>query len=238
MTPMPMVRVHSIVNDSYVDGPGRRTTIFMQGCPLACRGCQNRHLWPNEGGQLYKAKTLASEVYNQAKASQGRPDPNITISGGEPFAQAEALAAVVCELRNLGTGHVIIYSGYTWEELQEMPFAAETLVWTNVLVDGRYNVHQDTSWMQYRGSANQRPIDVPATIQQGELVLLDWDTPQITITHTGAIIGAEAVIQQLQAQGLGNPQTTRRCGQTTSRQPRKIGGSRSQVAPLVPVEDY
>jgi len=121
----------------------------------------------------------------------------VTISGGEPFAQPKALAALVTELRDTDpTIHVIVYTGYTVEQLldrgRHTPEIRETLDEAGVLVDGPYVPELDHDGMQWRGSSNQRPINLVATRATGwnEIITLDWDTPQIIITGDGDLLAA------------------------------------------------
>jgi anaerobic ribonucleoside-triphosphate reductase activating protein len=206
------IQFFKVVPDSYVDGPGKRTAIFLQGCPIACPGCQNRHLWPSTGGCSIEAAVLARTV-----ATQFPSGGNITITGGEPFSQPAALLELVTTLRDLGARHILIYTGYTWEQLVNpahpaYPYLKELLPQVDVLVDGPYIRSQDDPLITWRGSRNQRPIDVAETLEQGRVVTLDWDAPTLTISAAGEIllpIGLAPVFVE-----IGSPARTRMCGQT------------------------
>lgn len=206
------MKYHKIVESSVVDGPGERAVMFLQGCPLACDGCQNKHLW-NVDASTPKASSrdLAIRLV--------KLNPNaVTISGGEPFEQVFALDALIEWLRILSPSiHIIVYSGYTWEEINSLvagrssaaPAAiARILARIDILVDGRFVRSLDHNLINWRGSSNQRPINVPATLEAGEVVVHDWDRPIITFTPEAAYapIGMTAV--------LGRGDATRRCGQT------------------------
>lgn len=166
------MQINRIVPRSWVDGPGQRVVIFVQGCTLACPGCQNRALWDAQGGIRWNVDALAQYV-----AKLGL---QVTISGGEPFQQPRALSALVRALRQAGVQHIIVYSGYTWEQLTVGDmwdagayFAAQAaLTYIDVLVDGPF-VHSQAA---ERGSRNQRVIDVPATFEAQRIVQLDWET--------------------------------------------------------------
>lgn len=217
------IRIDKIIPASYVDGPGRRSVLFVQGCPLACPGCQNRRLWPAVGGHLVDVNELAEAFITIALTTQSSPRPRLTISGGEPFAQPEALAYLLRKLRDAerGAGHIIVYNGYILEQLLErnLPAVQQALSRIDVLVDGPYRVDEDSPWMQYRGSANQRIIDLPATLNNGEIVLLDWDRPEVIITETGQVLGTGPIIDLLAEAGLATLPAVesvgpaRRCGQ-------------------------
>lgn len=202
------MRISHLNSSTYVDGPGQRAAVFVKGCSLACLGCQNRHLWPHSGGQMMKAEEVAYELLRMN-------DKAITISGGEPFQQADALAELVTTLRRISPSvHIMIYSGYTFEELIDLlPSHLFAAIFSriDVLVDGRFVKELDSSMMQYRGSANQRPINVRATMEAGAVVTLDWDTPEIVITGNGDLL---MPIGMKDFDNLGGAVNTRRCGQT------------------------
>jgi anaerobic ribonucleoside-triphosphate reductase activating protein len=214
------IRYHKILNGSYTDGPGKRTVIFMQGCDLACTGCQNRHIWDATGGTLAKPGDLAEIVLNQAAVSQNTAKPNITISGGEPFQQdPAALAEFVHALVDLGAGHIMIYSGLIYDDLVTSgdPNILAILEMVDILVDGPFRYELDHDWLQWRGSANQRPIDLKATMRAGCTVLLDWEKqPRLILTDDGQIIGPKGLIDLLQSRLAGSASKPyKRCGQTT-----------------------
>ncbi len=163
------LRIAGIVNDSVVDGLGIRMTLFTQGCPHRCPGCHNQHTHDFGGGYDITLGEIAQRV-------KGNPLlDGMTFSGGEPFEQAEALAQLAVWLHENGL-NVWCYSGYTLEELQEK---AKTngqvgvlLDNTDVLVDGRFIEAEKNLMLNFRGSANQRVIDMNRTREQGEIVLL------------------------------------------------------------------
>jgi len=207
------VRIASIVNESYVDGPGKRAVVYTQGCSVHCPGCQSPGLWSFDGGRQVSDQDLARQLNDT-----GLP---ITISGGEPFDQVEALCAVLEELRALDVWrNIIVYSGYTFEHLIRKGDVEtlRSLAMIDVLVDGPYVQELDAPGMQYRGSSNQRVIDVPATLARparevltdGPLTL-DWDTPELILTDTGDLLGATPIA--LAYADIGTKQATRRCGE-------------------------
>ena len=176
------MRVYSIVAPSYVDGPGKRVALFTAGCDHHCPGCQNAHLWPRDAGEEIPPHDVA-----RALVATGLP---ITISGGEPFDQPHALARLMREIRRLAPDrHVIVYTGYTFEDLiaTRKYDIFSTLADADVLVDGSYIQELDHEAMQYHGSTNQCIIDLPATFAQpvtltltrGPILLNDeWDQPE------------------------------------------------------------
>jgi len=211
------LRFSSIVSPTYVDGPGRRAALFVQGCSIRCPGCQNRHLWPASGGHLARPAALA-----QILAETELP---ITISGGEPFDQAASLYALLWHVHNLAPRrHIILYSGRTFEALVAMGRfeVLGALVLADILVDGPYIQEQDDAGMQYRGSRNQRVIDLATTLRlpagmilcRGPM-LLDWDTPELILTDEGDLLGASPLAAEFREIGVIAP--ARRCGECRER---------------------
>jgi anaerobic ribonucleoside-triphosphate reductase activating protein len=206
-----MIRISSIKTTSHVDGPGKRTVLFVQGCPIECPGCQNKALWPSFGGHMENENDVAQSLADLA-VSHG----NITISGGDPFAQRLALSKLVKRLREFKTvKHIIVYTGYLYEDLIQNPLCREILKHVDVLVDGPFIRSQDDLLLTYRGSRNQRPINIPTSLSAGRIVTLDWDSPEIIISTDGNALMPVGLIPQFS--GLGNVQPTRRCGETSSR---------------------
>ncbi|MDW7651275.1 MAG: 4Fe-4S cluster-binding domain-containing protein [Bacillota bacterium] len=162
------LRLAGLQKNSVVDGPGLRTVVFSQGCPHNCPGCHNPQTLDPNGGQWADVSELAATICVE-KGMRG-----VTFSGGEPFLQARALAALAVPLRESGL-HIMIYSGYTYEELRGMAISdsavAALLAAGDLLVDGRFVLAQRDLSLLYRGSHNQRIIDLPATIRTGAVVL-------------------------------------------------------------------
>ena len=154
-----------IAGDSIVDGPGIRTTYFSQGCPHHCEGCHNPETWEFGTGTPMETETLA-EIARSNPLCRG-----VTFSGGEPFAQAEGF----CELAEIlkAEGYeVASYSGYTFEHLRDhgTPAQKRLLFLLDVLVDGPFILAQRSLDLVYRGSANQRIIDVQKSLASGDAV--------------------------------------------------------------------
>ena len=164
-----IVQLHGVADDSIVDGPGIRLAVFAQGCKRRCPGCHNPEALPFEGGTATTTQTLINKVIANPLLT------GVTLSGGEPFDQALVLAGFARQIRKMGLT-VWAYSGYTFEELSAgVPSeeARELLCSIDVLVDGPYVQEQRDLNLQWRGSANQRVIDVPAALIAKEAVLLD-----------------------------------------------------------------
>jgi anaerobic ribonucleoside-triphosphate reductase activating protein len=145
----------------------------------------------------------------------------VTVTGGEPFDQAAELCTLLMALYDLDPDrHVVVYTGYTLEDLVRTGsgWVLVALAAIDVLVDGPYVRELDAPGMQYRGSSNQRVIDVQATFQQPAAVTLtrgpvtlDWDTPEIVLTDGGDLLAASPVAREFS--GVGEMEGTRRCGE-------------------------
>lgn len=160
-----MLSLSGLVEDSIVDGPGIRLTVFSQGCPHHCPGCQNPDTWPFAGGTPMEESRIV-EIAKQNPLCRA-----VTFSGGEPFSQAESFAKLAALLRAEGY-EVASYTGYTFEELQSgaVPHAEKLLAQLDTLVDGRFLLEQRTLELRFRGSKNQRVLDVPASLAAGHAV--------------------------------------------------------------------
>ncbi len=206
------IRIHHITPSSFVDGPGERTVLFVQGCPIRCPACQNQALWDARMGRLEEVEQVAKTL-----ALLSEKHGNVTLSGGEVFAQPAALAQLVTLLRKYGVRHILIYTGYTWEELLSpaghlFSWARAVCEYCDVLVDGRFEPALDDERISYRGSRNQRPIDVAASLESGRAVLLDWDAPELVIDPGGDIHLPVGLSTQFDRLGAVLP--SRMCGQT------------------------
>jgi len=162
------MRLSGITPESLVDGPGLRYVIFTQGCQHQCLHCQNPETWDASAGKEFSVKQLIRLIKQQKKTKRG-----VTFSGGEPFLQAAELAEVALAARQLGWD-VVTYTGFTYEELlaENSDGVNALLAATDILIDGKY-IHalRDTK-LQFRGSSNQRVIDVGETRKSGKVVLL------------------------------------------------------------------
>ena len=154
------------VNASIVDGPGIRYTIFTQGCPHHCPGCHNPQTHDFAGGQDADVEKILEEIFNNPILS------GVTFSGGEPFCQAEALVPIAEAIKEKGK-HLMIYTGYLLEHLQKMENAGvqRLLELADVIVDGPFILAEKNLTLSYRGSENQRVIDMVKTRKSGEVVL-------------------------------------------------------------------
>lgn len=160
------IRLAGVVNDSITDGPGIRFTVFVQGCPHHCPHCQNPQTWDFDGGELVSAAELLADIAQNPLLS------GVTFSGGEPLAQAEALLPLAEAVRQKGLG-LAIYTGYTFERLLEMQDKAimQLLALADTLIDGPFIMAERNLELNFRGSANQRIIDLPQSLAAGKAII-------------------------------------------------------------------
>lgn len=165
-----------VVMDSIVDGPGLRCAIFCQGCHHNCPGCHNPATHPFTGG----TPVSIGDIHRLIRANP--LCKGVTFSGGEPFRQAGPLAALAKQLRVEGY-ELAAYTGYTFEELQAGTQDQQNLLsQLNILIDGRFELARRSLSLRFRGSANQRILDVQASLAAGAPV---WEAAERWIGGTG-----------------------------------------------------
>lgn len=154
-----------IITDSIVDGPGLRTTIFVQGCPHNCPGCHNPQTHDFNAGKLIDIE----DIYKVIKLNKGVK--GITFSGGEPFCQALAFSELAKRLKEDGY-KIAVYSGWTFEELiqKNIPGAIDLLKNIDILIDGKFDKTQRSLDISFRGSKNQRILNVPKSLIENKAV--------------------------------------------------------------------
>ena len=166
------VRIAGITPESVVDGPGLRLVVFTQGCPHNCHGCHNPQTHDPQGGNEMEVKEIMA-VIEHTKLIRG-----VTFSGGEPFLQAGALAEIGLAAKQRGLS-VFTYTGFVFEQLLAQSRSnadiAALLSVTDVLIDGPFLLEQRDISLAYRGSSNQRILDLPASLREGKPV--DWTDP-------------------------------------------------------------
>ena len=169
-----MIRIANIVNDSIVDGPGLRFTVFTQGCHHGCLGCHNPDTHDIAGGEEVSIAELV------AKMKANTLLDGLTISGGEPFLQANACASLARAARDAGLS-VWVYTGSIYEDL----ISSNRSDWmalleeTDILVDGPYIEKLRSCSLSFRGSDNQRHIDIPKSMKAGKAVI--WEPLNISL---------------------------------------------------------
>ena len=163
-----LLRIADTIQDSIVDGPGFRFVVFTQGCLRHCPGCHNPHTWDPAGGK----EVTVDSLYKTLSANP--LTDGLTLSGGEPYLQAAACAELAQKAK-AGGFNVWCYSGYTFEEILETSktdsgFKA-LIEATDVLIDGMFLIEEKSLTLKWRGSQNQRVIDVRKSLESGEVVL-------------------------------------------------------------------
>ena len=161
------IRLAGFDRDGIADGPGLRCVVFVQGCPPHCPGCQNPQTWPFDGDAEV---VTPSQIRDRIVATE--LDTGVTFSGGEPFAQADALADLADLLRP--RYDIACYTGYVFEALlkkaEEEPGVRRLLERIDILVDGPFVQARRDRLLLFRGSGNQRILDVPASLAAGAAV--------------------------------------------------------------------
>ena len=170
---IPLLRISHFVPYSRANGPGVRAVLWVQGCSLGCPGCFNPHTHPASGGQWLAVDDLFATI-----AALGNTIAGVTVSGGEPMQQPAPLAALLRRVRQETPLSTLLFSGYTWGELQRLAAAGEVLASLDVLVAGRYDAAQHLA-RGLRGSANKSvhfltcrygPPDL-AAVPPGEVII-------------------------------------------------------------------
>lgn len=162
-----LLRIAGIMKESIVDGPGIRFAIFCQGCPHDCEGCHNPSTHSFQDGEIIKISNILKYI-DENPLIQG-----VTFSGGEPLCQVKPFLSLAKEVkkRNL---HLLIYTGYTIEELEirmKKEHELEELLRTaDHLIEGRFVQKLRNLSLLYRGSSNQRIIDLNAYFSTGEII--------------------------------------------------------------------
>jgi anaerobic ribonucleoside-triphosphate reductase activating protein len=158
-----VVRISNRISDTITDGPGLRYAVYVQGCNLDCAGCHNPQTHDANGGYDMAVSDIVSEI------SANPLLDGLTISGGEPFLQVKPLTELARSVRTMGL-NVWVYSGYTYEQILDDTAKRPLLEQTDVLVDGPFELSQRSLNLLWRGSANQRVLDVKACLSEGKPV--------------------------------------------------------------------
>lgn len=163
------IRIAGTVNDSIVDGNGLRYTIFVQGCPHHCKGCHNPQTHSFDGGKEVSTSDLFETITSNTLLD------GVTFSGGEPFAQAKPLVELADLVKQNTNLNIVTYTGYTFEDIitSNNPDWIALLNSTDILIDGKFIEDLKSYELRFRGSSNQRYIDVKQSLLQHKVVLAD-----------------------------------------------------------------
>ncbi len=165
-----IVKLAGFEEDSITNGPGLRFVLFTQGCPHHCPGCHNPQTHPFQGGREYTVEQLFRRIVSNPLES------GVTFSGGEPFCQADALAELAEKLKERHY-EIAVYTGFTFEYLNESPDDGirKLLRHIDVLVDGKFILEKRDILLRFRGSGNQRILNVPASLHANSAVWVDQE---------------------------------------------------------------
>lgn len=158
-----MLRVAGIIKNSVVNGIGIRDVLFLQGCEHRCKGCHNPETWNKEGGE---------EVHHLKLMYEFKGSRNMTISGGEPLLQYNELLRFMHGMNELYNTRFWLYTGFTIEEIP-IHRLHQLSRYVDVIVDGRFEEDKKDLTLRFRGSSNQRIIDLKKTLEQNKIVL--WE---------------------------------------------------------------
>lgn len=162
--------------DSIVDGEGVRTVLWTQGCPHACKGCHNPQTHDFNGGVEVDVEEVI-EVLKEFKHQDG-----ITLSGGDPVCQSEACYEISKAAHEMGL-NVWCYTGFTYEAMLQSPSKRKLLEEIDVLVDGKFVLEEKSYDLYFRGSKNQRIIDVQRSLKEERVVLVEKYAEEKKVSH-------------------------------------------------------
>jgi len=161
------IQIAGVVKESIVDGPGLRFVVFAQGCPHHCEGCHNPATHDFNGGYTCESQAIINAIDKDPILS------GVTFSGGEPFHQAEAFYLLALKLKEKEL-NLLSFSGYTYEELISMgennSYVIKLLNLLDLLIDGRFILEERDLTLNFKGSRNQRFIDLNQTRETGRIV--------------------------------------------------------------------
>lgn len=161
-----MISVLDIIHDTMVDGPGFRTSIYCAGCPNACLGCHNPQSWDIKQGREMSTAQIMTEI-------ESDPFANVTFSGGDPMFQAEGFCELAQAIKSQTQKTIWCFSGFTFEVLLKNPEQRKLLQFIDVLVDGPFVQSLRDEDLLFRGSSNQRILDVPKSLKAAMPVLYE-----------------------------------------------------------------
>lgn len=160
------IRIADIVQESFVDGPGIRFTIFAQGCSHKCKGCQNPKTHDYNAGRLVEVSDIIQLIESDPLID------GVSFSGGEPFDQALSFWELACKIKEKGLS-IIVWSGYTYEQILQRPDMYQLLSVIDYLVDGEFQIDKRSLNLKWKGSYNQRLIDVQRSLEEARVVELE-----------------------------------------------------------------
>lgn len=161
-----MLYILDILEDTTVDGPGFRTSVYCAGCPHHCPGCHNPQSWDISNGRAMSTAEILGVILAD-------PFADVTFTGGDPMAQAPGFTSLAIAIKEQSNKNIWCFTGYLFENLLKNPVQKELLRHIDVLVDGPFVEALKDEQLRFRGSSNQRVIDVPASLASGSVVLIE-----------------------------------------------------------------
>lgn len=157
--------VADIVKNTIVDGEGFRTSLYLSGCDICCKDCHNKEIWDIKSGEIMSV----DEVYNKII----KYFTNITFIGGEPMMQASTLTLLAKKIKENTNKTIWIFSGHIYEEIITNENYFKLLKYCDVLVDGKFDENHFENNLKFKGSSNQRIIDIQNSLTKNEVIL--WE---------------------------------------------------------------
>lgn len=154
------------MEDTTVDGPGFRTSVYSSGCPHRCPGCHNPQSWDIDNGREVDIEEILDVILAD-------PFADVTFSGGDPMFQPDGFAALARAIKERSSKNIWCYTGFLFEQLLQSPSQKALLEQVDVLVDGRFVEALRDETLRFRGSSNQRVIDVQRSLERGETVVME-----------------------------------------------------------------
>lgn len=159
------MRYHNITHDDMLNGSGLRVVLWVSGCEHKCYNCHNKITWDINNGLIFD-DSAKKEIFDQLEKSYIK---GITFSGGDPLHKQnrDEIFSLIKEIKNkFPTKDIWLYTGYTWEEINDL----SVIEYIDVIVDGKYVEELSNEELEWRGSANQRVIDVKKTLIENEII--------------------------------------------------------------------
>lgn len=165
------IRLAGMIYESLSNGPGLRRVLFSQGCRHNCKGCFNPHTHSFEGGELMDMDDIVEDIVNNPMLR------GVTFSGGDPLEQAEKFSYIAKKVKESGKS-VWVYTGYTFEEIlsriNEHTSCEKLIKYVDVLVDGKFDIDKKDEKLKFRGSRNQRVIDVQKSLTTEKVCTINY----------------------------------------------------------------
>lgn len=159
------IRILDIKYGTSVDGIGLRTSLYCAGCRNHCHGCHNPQSWDENGGEPIRVEDLFKQIVDA--------DMNVTFTGGDPMLHPEGFIELAQMIKDNTNKNIWCYTGYKFEDLLQHPIRRQLVELCDVIVDGRFVESERDLSLHFRGSRNQRVIDVQKSLQ-GEICCLEF----------------------------------------------------------------